>query len=74
MAEARFHVESEEAAAELLLRVLTHARTADSIYRFGPTSLPMILKIGFFLSGEIEEIVAKIERLSGVLKEESSDH
>lgn len=68
MASARVMVDSVEAAAESLVRVLEHARKTRKDYEFGPVNSDSVLRSGLFLDGDIEEVLAEVLDVSGAIQ------
>lgn len=67
---ARFYFDTLQAAAAGLLTVLLDARETEKFYRFGGLSAPSLLRSGLLLEGDIEEISAKLEDLTGVVRQD----
>lgn len=59
----RFFFTSLADAVEALSVVLDDARNSDKDYSFGSTSPKQILSSGLILSGDISDVVTKIENL-----------
>lgn len=55
-----------EAAATVLLAVLTDARKTKHDYRFGPLSAQTILASGLLVEGEIDDVHTLISRYPGL--------
>ena len=73
MTEARYYFDSLEAATETFLTVLIEARMADSVFEFGGTSAEQLFHSGLRLVGEIETLVAKIDKIAGAARYESEE-
>lgn len=61
----RFYFDTLEAAAQALLTVVLDARSSEHEYRFGGLSANSLLTSGLILEGDIEEVAAKVEKVSG---------
>lgn len=64
----RFYFESLETAALGLLTVLEDARVTTATYSFGSLSADQVLASGLILVGDIEEVVSKLDSISGALR------
>lgn len=61
----RFLFDSFLAAAEGLLTVLTDARSTEKEYSFSGLNAMQVRTSGLVLTGDIEDIVAKLEQIPG---------
>lgn len=70
MKHATFYFDSLEAATETFLTVLIEARVADSVFEFSGQSAEQLFRSGLRLEGEIETLVAKIDKIAGATRYE----
>lgn len=61
----RVMFESIDVAVEVLLKVLTHARTTTQNYTFGALSAEQIYDSGLVIMGDAEDLVEQIEAIDG---------
>lgn len=65
---SRFFFDTIGTAALALLEVLEDARETKKWYEFGGLGAEQIYTSGLVISGEIEEIAAKLEKIPGVTR------
>lgn len=65
---SRFYFDSIDTAAQALLTVLEDARETERYYSFGSLTASQILSSGLLLTGEIDEVVAKLEQIPDVTR------
>lgn len=70
MAAIRYRGDSEWALAEALMTTLLYARANPENFKFGPTTLPALLKEGFWLSGDVAGVKAKLDSIDGLLSDD----
>lgn len=73
MTETVIYFDSLESATETFLTVLIEARLADSIFRFSGSSTEQLFHSGLRLEGDIEALVAKIDKIPGTTRYESEE-
>jgi hypothetical protein len=60
-------VDSIEAAAETILTVLEHARKTKSDYEFGPINAEVVMRVGLYLDGDIDEVLEEVLEVPGAI-------
>lgn len=67
MSTARVMVDSVQAAAEVLIAVLEHARKTKDSYEFGPINAESVMRAGLYLDGDTDEVLDKVLEVSGAI-------
>jgi hypothetical protein len=60
-------VDSVQAAAEVLVTVLEHARKSKDNYEFGPINAESVMRVGLYLDGEIDEVLRNVLEVPGAI-------